>query len=72
MTIDEKIDAMTVAEKIRLLERVWASLCQNTVEFPSQEWHREILEQRARRLSEGHATVSSWTESRTRLQNLGK
>ena len=66
------LDSMTVAEKVRLLETVWDSLCSKTGDVQSPEWHREVLEARKRRLEEGQATVSSWDEAKARLMDLGR
>ena len=63
---------MTVAEKVRLLETVWDSLCSKTGDVQSPEWHREVLEARKRFLEEGQATVSSWDEAKARLMDLGR
>jgi len=72
MSIEIDLDTMTVEEKVRLLESVWASLCMNSGDVRSPEWHREILESRKRRLEDGHATVSDWDEAKARLLRTGK
>ena len=59
MYINISIETMSVAEKVRLLENVWESLCANPGDVPSPEWHREVLEDRRRRLEDGRATVSA-------------
>jgi hypothetical protein len=38
----------------------------------SPEWHREVLEERRRRLEDGRATISSWTDAKARLMQLGE
>jgi len=66
------IESMSVAEKVCLLERVWESLCRETGDVGSPDWHREVLEERTRRLQSGDATISSWAEAKARLLELGK
>jgi len=39
---------------------------------PSPEWHRDILEERTRRLEDGRATVATWTDAKARLMKLGQ
>ena len=72
MSIEIPLDAMSVQEKVRLLESVWDSLCSKSGDVRSPEWHREVLEARKRRLAEGQATVSPWKEAKARLLNVGQ
>lgn len=72
ISTDISIEKMSVAEKVRLLESVWESLCAHPGDVQSPEWHREVLEDRRRRLEEGLATVSAWTDAKARLMQLGR
>jgi putative addiction module component (TIGR02574 family) len=65
------LETLTVAEKIRLLESVWDSLCSEPTDVKSPDWHQEILESRQRRLDEGLATISPWSEAKARLLQVG-
>jgi len=72
MTIEPPLDALSVSEKVRLLESVWDSLCSHTGDVCSPGWHREVLEERTRRLQDGQATVAPWSEAKVRLLKLGQ
>ena len=72
MSIDLPLESMSVAEKMQVMETVWASLCQNTGDIQSPQWHQEILVERTRRLASGEATVSSWKDAKSRLFKLGE
>ncbi|MCA9170081.1 MAG: addiction module protein [Planctomycetales bacterium] len=72
MSNEISLDGLTVAEKVQLLERVWSELCRSTIDVSSPDWHREILEERQRRLLSGEATVSTWHEAKARLMKLGQ
>lgn len=72
MSTDISIETMSVAEKVRLLETVWESLCAHPGDVQSPEWHREVLEDRRRRLEDGRATVSAWADAKARLLQLGR
>ena len=72
MTVELAIESMSVAEKVRLLETVWQSLCAHPENVPSPEWHRDILEERTRRLEDGRATVATWADAKARLMKLGQ
>ena len=72
MSIELPLETMSVAEKLQLMEAVWASLCSNPIDVSSPEWHERILAERRRRLASGQATVAEWSEARRRLQDLGR
>jgi putative addiction module component (TIGR02574 family) len=72
MSIDLPLETLSVAEKVRLLESVWQSLCSHSGDVQSPEWHREVLEARNRRLEDGRATVSSWGEAKARLLQVDR
>lgn len=66
------LDELSVAEKVRLLESVWQSLCAHTGDVQSPEWHREVLDTRRKRIQDGQASVSSWTDAKARLLRVGQ
>jgi putative addiction module component (TIGR02574 family) len=72
MSIEIPLDTLSVSEKVRLLERVWDSLCRKSGDVRSPDWHREVLEIRKRRLEEGRATVSPWKEAKARVLEAGR
>jgi putative addiction module component (TIGR02574 family) len=75
MSIDlssAELDALTVPEKVRLLEQVWQSLCSHPADVSSPEWHAEVLRERSERLADGRATRISWAEAKAQLQQLGR
>ena len=71
MPIELALDTLSVDEKVRLLESIWASLCSKSGDVSSPEWHRDVLAARKRRLDEGQATVSPWNEAKVRLLQVG-
>lgn len=72
MSVEIPLDTMSVSEKVCLLENVWESLCSKPGDVRSPEWHREVLEARKRRLEDGRATVSPWSEAKARLLEVGR
>lgn len=72
MSLNIQLDSMSVVEKVQLLESVWQSLCACPGGVQSPEWHREMLEERRRRLEDGRATISAWADAKARLMQLGR
>jgi putative addiction module component (TIGR02574 family) len=72
VSIELPLDTLSVAEKVQLLESVWDSLCKKSGDVRSPQWHREVLEERKRRLESGEAKVVPWGEAKGRLLQLGQ
>ena len=66
------LENLSLAEKIRLIERLWDDVCRVSGDVRSPAWHQAVLEERTQRLTDGTATVSSWDEAKERLLRLGK
>lgn len=71
MSFELRLEEMTVAEKLQVMEMVWDSLRGKPSELKSPTWHEEVLLDRQCRLESGEATVSPWSEAKRRLQDLG-
>jgi putative addiction module component (TIGR02574 family) len=70
-TVD--IVALPVAEKLRLMESLWASLRARPESHEvSPAWHGDVLDERLRRLDSGLETTSSWPEAKERIRNTIK
>jgi Putative addiction module component len=66
-TID--LVGMPVAEKLKLMETLWDSLCvQATGDIGTPAWHVEVLEERLRRLASGEDSVAPWKEAKERIR----
>ena len=66
-----EIESLSIAQKLELVDRIWSSLDGDRDSIPSPEWHKEVLEERKRRLDSGEATLSPVSEVKKRLENLG-
>jgi putative addiction module component (TIGR02574 family) len=64
------IAAMPVAEKLKLLEALWDSLCaESDHAMASPAWHAEVLEERLQRLAAGTEPTSPWREAKDRIRS---
>jgi len=72
MSSDLPLESMTTAQKLEVLETLWASLRGNPSEVASPEWHGAILADRQRRLESGEATVSDWESAKKRIREFGQ
>jgi putative addiction module component (TIGR02574 family) len=65
-TID--IAELPVAEKLRLMERLWDALRAQAESAVVPAWHQEVLAQRLQRLDSGAETVTPWAQAKERIR----
>jgi hypothetical protein len=54
-----EIKKMSTIERLQAMEALWDSLLGEEVEIESPEWHRDILEERKRKIETGEAEFIS-------------
>ncbi len=68
MSTDLSLDNMTVAEKLMLMERLWADLSRHPEEIPSPDWHGEVLADRIAAVRQGRSEFVDWDVAKRRLR----
>jgi hypothetical protein len=68
MEISLPLDQMTKAEKLRVMEALWADLTRQEEEFESPAWHEEVLKQREASVSSGEAKFLDWETVKKELR----
>jgi hypothetical protein len=63
------LDRMTIAEKLRAMELLWADLSRDEAQFNSPEWHGEVLHDRAARVKEGKESFMDWETAKQQLRD---
>lgn len=66
------LDRMTIAEKLRVMETLWADLSRNEAQFDSPKWHGDVLHDRTERVKKGHETFLDWEIARKQLGDRAK
>jgi len=54
-----EIKKMSIIERLQVMEALWDSLLYEESEIESPEWHRDILEDRKRKMKNGKAEFIS-------------
>ncbi len=62
-----ELNEMTLPEKLDLMEALWADLCRQEEQVPVEDWHKEVLDTRARLLAEGRASFADWEIAKARI-----
>jgi hypothetical protein len=69
MKISLKLDQMTTEEKLRAMELIWDDLCRNAPDFPSPEWHKDVLEKRDQLVKEGREEYIDWETAKKNIRD---
>jgi len=69
MDIAFPLDKMTVEEKLRALEQLWANLARKPASVPSPAWHRDVPEAREKRFSEGRERSIPWEKAKEDIRS---
>jgi putative addiction module component (TIGR02574 family) len=64
-----QLDALSVAEKLALMERLWADLSRRPVDIPSPDWHGDVLAARLAAVQEGKTAFVDWEDAKRRLRD---
>jgi len=60
---------MTTAEKLRIMEELWADLTQKEESFESPPWHEAVLRERDERLKTGEESPVDWEAAKKDLRD---
>jgi hypothetical protein len=50
------------------METIWEDLSRNSDALESPEWHRDVLEERERRIASGEGRFSDWEEAKADIR----
>jgi hypothetical protein len=67
MPVELPIDKMTLEEKLRAMEALWADLCRREEDVPVPQWHKDLLDERERLVESGKARFLDWQTARQRV-----
>ena len=68
MSASLPLEKMTLAEKLREMEALWADLCQDESRIESPEWHAEVLHVRQRAVEGARQEFLDWDEAKKQLR----
>lgn len=68
MSLTVPLDQMTTAEKLRVMEDLWADLTGSEREFESPAWHESVLREREERVRSGEETAIAWEMAKKELR----
>jgi putative addiction module component (TIGR02574 family) len=63
----DDIKALSVEQRLDLIERIWNALTETPEEIPVLDWHRQLLDERLRELEKTPDAASPWEEVNRRI-----
>jgi len=65
---DLPLSKLSVAQKLDLMEALWANLTRDEKKFRSPAWHETVLQDREEAYIAGKVTVSDWEQAKKRIK----
>lgn len=69
MPITLPLKEMTIQEKLAAMEALWEDLARTPESIESPAWHKEILDERRQRITEGKARFVDWERAKAEIRN---
>lgn len=66
--VDLPLSELSTAQKLDLMERLWADLSAREDAVPSPDWHGAVIAERVKAVEEGQARYGDWDEAKERLR----
>jgi hypothetical protein len=63
------LERMTVAEKLRAMEALWADLSRDEAQIESPAWHGDVLQDREVRVKSGGESFTDWETAKKQLRD---
>jgi len=60
MPVELPLDQMTIADKLDVMEVLWADLSRRPDRLPSPDWHQQVLRDRRRLVEQGEVDFLDW------------
>jgi putative addiction module component (TIGR02574 family) len=66
--VDLPLSKLSVAQKLDLMEVLWADLTRDEKNLKSPTWHETVLKDREEAYAAGRITVSDWEQAKKRIR----
>ena len=66
--VDLPLSKLSVAQKLYLMETLWADLTRDEKKLKSPAWHESVLKDREEVYAAGKITVSDWEQAKKRIR----
>jgi hypothetical protein len=68
MSKSPSLEEMNLHEKLAMMEALWEDLSGSTEPIESPAWHKEILDERRKRVASGEAKFTDWETAKAEMR----
>jgi hypothetical protein len=68
MSAEIRLDEMSRADKLLVMEAIWDDLCRQAEVVVSPDCHEGVLAERAARYDDGKETAEDWADAKARIK----
>jgi len=69
--VDLPLFKLSVAQRLDLMETLWADLTRDEKNLKSPAWHETVLKDREQAFTAGKVTLSDWEQAKRRIKKRG-
>ena len=67
------IEEMTPGQRVELMGQLWDVMIQNPAEIEPPQWHRQVLDERRRRVEAGETDYVDWEVAKRQIyERIGR
>jgi len=66
--VDLTLSEFSFAQKLELMETLWADLTRDEKQLKSPPWHETVLKDREEAFAAGKVSVSDWEQAKKRIK----
>ena len=66
--VDLPLSRLSLAQKLDLMETLWADLSRDDTKLESPAWHKSVLEEREEAFKDGKVKASDWEQAKKRIK----
>jgi putative addiction module component (TIGR02574 family) len=66
--VELPVSRLSLAQKLDLMETLWADLSRDEKKLESPAWHKTVLEDREKAFKAGKVSASDWEEAQKRIR----
>jgi hypothetical protein len=66
--VDLPVSQLSLAQKLDLMETLWAELSRDEKALESPAWHATVLKDRGEAFATGKVTISDWDQAKKRIK----
>ena len=69
MQVTLPLEEMSIEEKMQTMETLWDALCKKADSLASPSWHKDILNEREKRIKNGDDEFVDWEKAKKHIWN---